>query len=233
MILRSATYQQASVDRAECRQVDPENRLVWRMNRKRLDFEALRDALLAASGQLDRTVGGAGGGADHDALAAPAHDLWLDRSPELAQPVSHVRLCQSRHAQPATIHDHGAATGAVPDEQSRSWPRSGAASLAARSELADWLTTRGQQSKQLYRLGIGPPADVGRERARPGIPRQRRARRCGRDDGNSGPGAAESAPAKLALPAGGDFRSGSDTCKSCCCRTNLCLSINVGRLNAH
>ena len=58
MILNSATYQQASLDRPECRQVDNENRLLWRMNRKRLDFEAIRDSLLAASGQLDRTLGG-------------------------------------------------------------------------------------------------------------------------------------------------------------------------------
>ncbi len=58
MILNSATYQQTSFDRPECRQVDSENRLLWRMNRKRLDFEAIRDSLLAASGQLDRTLGG-------------------------------------------------------------------------------------------------------------------------------------------------------------------------------
>jgi hypothetical protein len=58
LILDSATYQQASADRADARQADPENRLLWRMNRKRLDFEALRDALLAASGQLDPVVGG-------------------------------------------------------------------------------------------------------------------------------------------------------------------------------
>ncbi len=58
MIVSSATYQQASFEVPECRKADPENRLLWRMNRKRLDFEALRDSLLAASGQLDRTIGG-------------------------------------------------------------------------------------------------------------------------------------------------------------------------------
>jgi hypothetical protein len=57
-IMLSATYQQASLDRRECRQVDPENRLLWRMNRRRLDFEALRDSLLWASGELDLSVGG-------------------------------------------------------------------------------------------------------------------------------------------------------------------------------
>ena len=58
LILRSATYQQASVDRTECSRVDPENRLLWRMHRKRLDFEALRDSILAASGQLDASLDG-------------------------------------------------------------------------------------------------------------------------------------------------------------------------------
>jgi hypothetical protein len=37
---------------------EPDNALLWRMNRRRLGFEPMRDALLAASGKLDRTVGG-------------------------------------------------------------------------------------------------------------------------------------------------------------------------------
>jgi hypothetical protein len=38
--------------------MDPENRLLWRANIRRLDFEAMRDSLLVFSGKLDRTVGG-------------------------------------------------------------------------------------------------------------------------------------------------------------------------------
>ncbi len=57
MMLTSA-YQQSSDDRPEAVQADPENRLVHRMNRRRLDFEALRDSLLTAAGQLDKTMGG-------------------------------------------------------------------------------------------------------------------------------------------------------------------------------
>src|SRR5207248_2249867 len=37
---------------------DPENRLCWRANRRRLDFESMRDAMLLIAGRLDRTVGG-------------------------------------------------------------------------------------------------------------------------------------------------------------------------------
>jgi hypothetical protein len=58
LLLLSSTYQQASFDRPECRRIDPDNRLLWRMNRRRLDLEAMRDSLLAASGRLQRRVGG-------------------------------------------------------------------------------------------------------------------------------------------------------------------------------
>ncbi len=42
----------------ECSLADPENRLLWKMNRRRLDFESLRDAILSVSGKLDAKVGG-------------------------------------------------------------------------------------------------------------------------------------------------------------------------------
>lgn len=58
VIMLSATYQQASNDRAECVKADPANTLLWKFNRQRLDFEQLRDSLLLASGKLDFTTGG-------------------------------------------------------------------------------------------------------------------------------------------------------------------------------
>ena len=48
----------ASFDRPACRQVDPENRLLWRFPRRRLDLEAMRDTLLFVSGRLDPRMGG-------------------------------------------------------------------------------------------------------------------------------------------------------------------------------
>jgi hypothetical protein len=57
-IMLSATYQQSSDNRDDALLVDSENRLLWKMNRQRLDFEALRDSLLDVSGSLDRTLGG-------------------------------------------------------------------------------------------------------------------------------------------------------------------------------
>jgi mono/diheme cytochrome c family protein len=58
LIVTSAAYRQAGGDRPACRALDPDNRLLWRANRRHLDLEALRDTLLAVSGQLDAAVGG-------------------------------------------------------------------------------------------------------------------------------------------------------------------------------
>lgn len=57
-IVLSHTYQQAIVDNATAREVDPENRLVWRQNRRRLAFEPMRDSMLAVAGSLDDRIGG-------------------------------------------------------------------------------------------------------------------------------------------------------------------------------
>jgi hypothetical protein len=62
LILLSSTYQQSSstlaAEGAEASLADPENRLLHRFNRQRLDFEALRDSFLAATGELAPRMGG-------------------------------------------------------------------------------------------------------------------------------------------------------------------------------
>jgi hypothetical protein len=57
-IMLSSTYQQSAIASADALRMDPDNKLISRQNRKRLEFEAMRDSLLAASGRLDRTIGG-------------------------------------------------------------------------------------------------------------------------------------------------------------------------------
>src|SRR5207302_631346 len=59
LIVTSATYRQASRP-ARAPALDPENRLLARQNRRRLDGESIRDALLASSGRLNRSLGGPG-----------------------------------------------------------------------------------------------------------------------------------------------------------------------------
>lgn len=60
LILTSAVYRQSSAYREDAAAVDPENRLLWRMNRQRLDADSFRDAVMAVSGRLDCTMGGPG-----------------------------------------------------------------------------------------------------------------------------------------------------------------------------
>jgi hypothetical protein len=58
-IMLSNVYQQAAVEDLQARNIDPDNQLLWRMPRKRLEMEAMRDAMLAVSGELDTSkIGG-------------------------------------------------------------------------------------------------------------------------------------------------------------------------------
>jgi mono/diheme cytochrome c family protein len=60
LIVTSATYRQSSrIDPGAMAQ-DRDNRLLWRMTPRRLEAEAIRDAMLAASGSLDLRMGGPG-----------------------------------------------------------------------------------------------------------------------------------------------------------------------------
>jgi hypothetical protein len=58
LILRSTVYRQASAPAARGQQIDPDNRLLWRFPVRRMDAEALRDALLCVTGEIDLRMGG-------------------------------------------------------------------------------------------------------------------------------------------------------------------------------
>ncbi len=58
LILTSNAYRQSSAFDSEKAAIDPDNTLVWRMNRKRLDAESLRDTVLAVAGTLNPRLGG-------------------------------------------------------------------------------------------------------------------------------------------------------------------------------
>ena len=59
-IMTSSVYRQAlrQPNGSPGETVDPQNLLLWRMNLKRLEAETIRDSILAASGRLDRSLGG-------------------------------------------------------------------------------------------------------------------------------------------------------------------------------
>ncbi len=58
LILLSNVYQESSATNPKFAGQDPNNRLLWRANIRRLELETVRDSLLAIGGSLDRTMGG-------------------------------------------------------------------------------------------------------------------------------------------------------------------------------
>jgi hypothetical protein len=57
-MMLTSVYQQSSEVGADAAQRDPQNLLLSHMNRRRLDFEAVRDSLIAVTGNMDTTMGG-------------------------------------------------------------------------------------------------------------------------------------------------------------------------------
>lgn len=60
LILNSRAYQISSADNEASMRIDPENRLLWRQGRTRLEAEIIRDSILAVAGTLDEKIGGPG-----------------------------------------------------------------------------------------------------------------------------------------------------------------------------
>ena len=58
LIVTSATYRQSSALNEKAAATDADNQLLWRFTPRRLEAEAVRDAMLAVSGQLNPAVGG-------------------------------------------------------------------------------------------------------------------------------------------------------------------------------
>ena len=59
LIMKSAAYQRDSLAHSHQSDLDPENRYLWRQNRRRLEVEPMRDALLQAGRMLDLRNGDA------------------------------------------------------------------------------------------------------------------------------------------------------------------------------
>src|SRR6185503_3689864 len=57
-LMLSSAYQQSSAPNPASAKIDPANQLLWHMNRRRLDFESMRDTFLAVAGRLDDRIGG-------------------------------------------------------------------------------------------------------------------------------------------------------------------------------
>jgi hypothetical protein len=58
LIMRSSVYQMAGTNDPDAHRLDPDNRLLWRRDPRRLEAEAIRDAILAVADLLDPAMGG-------------------------------------------------------------------------------------------------------------------------------------------------------------------------------
>ena len=88
-ILLSSTYRQTSSVGPEsdlAARIDPGNRLLWRMNIRRLDSEQLRDSVLTVSGKLDRSIGG-----PPIPLDPQPDGMVIIKTDALPTPTSHLR----------------------------------------------------------------------------------------------------------------------------------------------
>ena len=96
-LVLTRTYQLDSRADAKLVGADPDNDLNTRHARRRLDAESLRDAILAASGQLDRTPG--------KGSAIQALDVQVDMEENLHKPSSHrsIYLCFLRNSPPKEL----------------------------------------------------------------------------------------------------------------------------------
>ena len=104
-LMTSATWQRSSARQAAGVERDPENRLLWRVSPKRLDFEALRDGLLRVTGRLDVRTGGRSAPLDDDNLRRAVYG-YTDRFriPTLLRNFDMANPDQSIARRAATTH---------------------------------------------------------------------------------------------------------------------------------
>jgi hypothetical protein len=179
LMLMSEAYQQSTRVSPEAAKADPENRLFSRMNRLRLEGEAVRDALLAVSGRLNLKMNGPGVVLPETAAAAGGSKPAVV-SPH---PRDHVRRSVYLFARRNLRHPFLEAFD-LPDsnlscprrERSTTAPQAlallnAADAATAATALAERLTKEGssetERIERAYRLTLGrAPSDIERERAR-------------------------------------------------------------------
>ena len=151
-------------------------RSYWRMNRRRLDFEATRDSLLAVSGRLSQSARRPFGQSRQRRWIDPAHALRVHRSTGPSRSLPDVRLPRPQRDQPPARQYDRRAAGTLYDEPSLC-PRR-ARDVLKRPELAREKDTE-LRIDRLNRLLYGRAPTGAGDQARQGVPRQRpTAGRC-------------------------------------------------------
>jgi len=148
-IMLSATYRQASRPIDTAQQADPTNRWLWRMNARRLEIEAWRDAILQASGELKLTIGGPSEAIDAEGPAR--RSVYSKISRGRLHP-----LLQLYDFPTATQHSPQRQVTTTPLQQlfvlNSAWMQHRAERLASR---ADHLLEPNAKVAELYRLTLG------------------------------------------------------------------------------
>ena len=85
LIVSSRSYRSSSTPDARNLVTDPDNQWYWRLPAKRMDAEVVRDSVLAATGQLDKTLGGPDLPCS-DGMSVPRRSLYFHQSPEAQLP---------------------------------------------------------------------------------------------------------------------------------------------------
>ena len=113
LILLSSTYQMSSQSSASDSETDPENRLLSRQNRRRLEAEPLRDSILFVGGALDSSMGKMASGVDAKRRAIY---LPVDRAAfyEMFSTFDYVETANHMERRPVTTVPNQAL---IPDEQ--------------------------------------------------------------------------------------------------------------------
>jgi hypothetical protein len=83
LIVTSATYRQAAQGKPESVKLDPDNAILSRWRPRRLEAEAVRDSMLAVSGELDRTLGGAPDANEEKSLRRAVYLLMKRQKPPI------------------------------------------------------------------------------------------------------------------------------------------------------
>jgi len=141
-IMLSAAYRQSSRDDPETGGADPTNRLLWKMNPRRLDVEAWRDSILSASGELSLAGGGPSSEVD---------------SPDVTRRSVYSRISRGRLHPVLQLYDFPVATQHSPFRQVTTTPLQQLFVLNS-----GWMQARGRSLAE----AVGPVSDrAGRIRA--------------------------------------------------------------------
>lgn len=155
-ILNSATWQQsASIPEGRPAEIDSDNQLLSRMNRRRLTFEEWRDAILFATGRLDRTMGG--------------RSVDLD-APENYRRTLYGTVHRRDMSTTLTIHDFPDPTQHSPQRSSTTTPLQGLFALnaplllqqaeALANRLYEQSDSNEKRIQQAYQILFGRPASA-------------------------------------------------------------------------